>query len=166
MVDESCGQIYTIEGVAAAILMVTTTYLVLSTTIILTPGETHITDMQLEQLGYDALSVMDTPSEYGTQSRLSDYIQNNKKIEFNQYLLQLLNTRTDLPHDTLSYNASVFYRNSTDSLNYYSFSGSQYYRQNSVKVTRWVGIPDAVSAVSDMRSGDQTVLLEVLIWRD
>ena len=165
MVDES-GQIYTIEGVAAAILMVTTTYLVLSTTTILTPGETHITDMQLEQLGYDALAVMDTPSEYGTPSRLSDYIQNNKNIEFNQYLLQLLNTRTDLPQDTLSYNASVFYRNSIDSMNYYSFSGFQYYRQNSVKVTRWVCIPDAVSGISDMRSGYQNVLLEVIIWRD
>lgn len=163
MVDER-GQLYTIEGVAAAILMVTTTYLVLSATTILTPGETHIADMQLEQLGYDVLTVMDTPERYGTQSRLSNYIQTGNCADFNTTLHALLNTRMGLPQDTLSYNATIFYRNSTDSLNYYPFYGSQYYRQNSVKITRWVNIPDSVKP--DQRSGYQTVLLEVLIWRD
>ena len=163
MVDDQ-GQIYTIEGVAAAILMVTTTYLVLSSTTILTPGETHIIDMQLEQLGYDALAVMDTPSRYGDQSPLSVYIQNGNNIDFDSSFTKLLNTRTGLATDTLAYNATVFYRDSSGSLNEYDFAGTQHYRENSVKVSRWVSISDAANG--DMRSGYQTVLLEVLIWRN
>ncbi|NYT07821.1 MAG: hypothetical protein GKC05_06165, partial [Methanomicrobiales archaeon] len=42
------GQLYTIEGLAAAVLMVVTAYLVISTTTILTPQDVHIIDMQLE----------------------------------------------------------------------------------------------------------------------
>ena len=166
MVDDQ-GQIYTIEGVAAAILMVTTTYLVLSSTTILTPGETHIIDMQLEQLGYDALAVMDTPSGYGSQSPLSVYIQTGNSTDFNSNLTRLLNTRTELGTDTLAYNATVFYRNTGGSLQNYDFAGSQHYRENSVKVSRWVSISDRANGIGDMRSGEyQTVLLEVLIWRN
>ena len=58
MVDQD-GQLYTIEGVAASVLILTTVYLVLSTTTVFTPGESHIYDMQLEQLGNDALAVLD-----------------------------------------------------------------------------------------------------------
>ena len=43
------GQLYTIEGIAAGILMITTAYLILSTTSIFTVGDTHISDMQVEQ---------------------------------------------------------------------------------------------------------------------
>ncbi len=46
MVNNS-GQLFTIEGIAAGILMLTTAYLVLSTTSVYTPAETHISDMQL-----------------------------------------------------------------------------------------------------------------------
>ena len=41
------GQLYTMEGVAAAILMVFTMYLVMSTATTYTPGDAHISDMQL-----------------------------------------------------------------------------------------------------------------------
>jgi len=50
MVNEN-GVLYTIEGVAAGVLMITTAYLVVSTTVMFTPGDSHIIDMQLEQLG-------------------------------------------------------------------------------------------------------------------
>lgn len=51
MVDCSEAQLFTIEGVAAAILMVLTAYLIINSTYLLTPGDTHISDMQLEQTG-------------------------------------------------------------------------------------------------------------------
>ena len=47
----SDGQLYTIEGIAAGILMITTAYLILSTTSIFTVGDTHISDMQLSNSG-------------------------------------------------------------------------------------------------------------------
>ena len=56
------GQLYTMEGIAAAILMVFTMYLVMSTATTYTPGDAHISDMQLEQLGNDALLMMSTPA--------------------------------------------------------------------------------------------------------
>jgi len=63
MVTEE-GQLYTIEGITAAILMVLTAYFILNSTSILTPGDTHISDMQLEQLGNDALKMMDTAKSF------------------------------------------------------------------------------------------------------
>ena len=67
MVNDS-GQLYTMEGVAAGIIMLLTVYIVISTTSIYTPGDTHIPDMQLEQLGSDVLAMMDTPDTNGTKS--------------------------------------------------------------------------------------------------
>lgn len=58
------GQLYTIEGVASALLMVLTAYMISNSTFILTPGDTHISDMQLEQLGNDVLKMMDTADTY------------------------------------------------------------------------------------------------------
>jgi hypothetical protein len=59
MVDEG-GQLYTIEGISAALIMLVTVYIVLSTTTLYTPTETHVNDLQLEQLGSDTLAMMDT----------------------------------------------------------------------------------------------------------
>ena len=75
MVNES-GILYTIEGVAAGVLVITTAYLVVSTTMVFTPGDTHIIDMQLEQLGNDALAMMDTPDNATAISNLSAIVEN------------------------------------------------------------------------------------------
>ena len=40
------GQLYTIEGITAGIIMLVTAYLVLVATAVFTPGDVHITDMQ------------------------------------------------------------------------------------------------------------------------
>ena len=58
----SDGQLFTIEGIAAGLIMLLTAYIVVSTTSMYTPGDTHISDMQLEQLGSDALRMMNTPN--------------------------------------------------------------------------------------------------------
>jgi len=81
MVNES-GVLYTIEGVAAGVLMITTAYLIVSTTVVFTPGDTHIIDMQLEQLGNDVLASMDTPIEYGEASPLELYITEHDTANF------------------------------------------------------------------------------------
>ena len=64
MVRDDGGQLYTIEGVAAALIMVITAYLVVNATSVYTAGDTHISDMQLETMGTDALTVMAYPEEY------------------------------------------------------------------------------------------------------
>jgi hypothetical protein len=173
MVNDS-GQIYTIEGVAAGILMVVTAYLVISTTTVLTPQDVHIIDMQLQQLGNDALAMMDTPNDYGTetartQSMLTFDIIENNVTGFNDQFLSYLNASTIEGKGTgeYAYNATIFYRNGTD-IKSYTFIESPYYRENAVKVSRWVYLPSFIKTIhpDDMRADTpQNVLLEVLVWR-
>ena len=42
------GQLYTIEGISAGLIMIMTAYLVVNATSVYTAGDTHISDMQLE----------------------------------------------------------------------------------------------------------------------
>ncbi len=173
MVNEE-GQIYTMEGIAAAFLMLLTTYIVLSSTTVITPGETHIADMQLETLGNDVLAVMDTPDTFNnalgkySQSDLETYIQNNDANAFNLDFLVYCNTM-DGNTDRIKYNASVFFRKKDNSVDSFYFAGYPYYRENAVVVTRWVNIQngDILQGIdSDFRTAPQTVLLEVTLWRE
>ncbi len=170
------AQLYTIEGVAASILVLTTVYLVLSTTTVFTPGETHIYDMQLEQLGNDVLAVIDVnatyvdPEQPYPKSPLERYVQNPDPTGFDHDFLELCNNLTGNRRDTISYNASIVYRNeTTGSVAGVNFAGSEYHRENAVKVTRWVNIDNSAGnwTLMDPRMDRriQTVLLEVLLWR-
>ena len=40
------GQLYTIEGIAAGLMLLMTAYIVVNSTSVYTPGDTHISDMQ------------------------------------------------------------------------------------------------------------------------
>jgi len=177
MVNNS-GQLYTIEGVAAGILIVVTAYLVVSTTTVLTPQDVHIIDMQLEQLGSDALAMMDTPNQYGSvdarnYSNLTTFIMFNNQTEFGDQFLFYVNNTPNIAgtgYDRLNYSASIFYENTTNQINTTQFGGGTYYRENAVTVTRWVYLPPfnkPVTYPDDMISNEnQTVLLEVLLWRE
>lgn len=165
------GQIYTMEGIAAAFLMLLTTYIVLSSTTVITPGETHIANMQLETLGNDVLAVMDTPLTFDnahgrfSQSELEYYIQNNESILFNQTFMELCN-KMDGTNDRIKYNASVYFRRSDGTVDSVPFYEYPYYRENAVVVTRWVNIQSGDINTDPARKVPQTVLLEVTLWRE
>lgn len=181
MVSDS-GQIYTIEGIAAGLLMIVTAYLVVSTTTVLTPQDVHIIDMQLQQLGNDALAMMDTPDEFGTTnarrySELTEVIINNTPDVFGERFLNYVNNTTNVAgtgYDRLKYNASISYWNVTNQMNTTEFNGNTfgdtYYRENAVKVSRWVYLPPFNATghpYSDMNNTmNQSVLMEVLLWRE
>jgi hypothetical protein len=180
MVNDS-GQIYTIEGVAAAILMVVTAYLAVSSTTVLTQQDVHIINMQLQQLGNDALAMMDTPDSYSTNvSNLSFMVNGtlagnpveaaNNITEFRNQFMGYLNatTNTGMENNLYSYNATIYYRNVSDQVNSLQFNESpfHYYHESAVMVSRWVYLPGFDNTTHlDMRSGNQSVLLEVLLWR-
>ncbi len=172
MVDND-GQIYTIEGVSAAILMVVTVYLVVTTTTVLTPQDVHIIDMQLQQLGSDALAMMDTPDTYGSQSVLTKAVLTNSPDLFRENFLGYINNTTNVGtsgYDQFNYTATLYYQNVSDQISKTPFGGGTYYRENAVKVSRWVYLPYFVnntpsSLFPDMENGNRTVLLEVLLWR-
>jgi len=168
------GQLYTIEGVAASVLVLTTVYLVLSTTTVLTPGETHIYDMQLEQLGNDVLAVMDLNETWGAgshkypKSPLENYIESigsGGEDQFKNHFLFLANQTTD-GSDNLKFTSTITYRKLTGEIGTINFAQTNdYNRERAVKVTRWVNIDNSLGGISDLDARPQTVLLEVLLWR-
>lgn len=167
---EDIGQLYTIEGVAASILILITTYIVLSSTTVLTPGDTHIADLQLTQLGNDALAIMDIPhlDTTGAEVNLSRYIENYQQDDFRKSLDYYLNTLPGGTKDRVNFTAKVFYRNDSGVIKSYPFSPVPYYRENAVKVTRWVYLskkPSINPPPVDMMERPRVVLLEVLLWR-
>ncbi|MCQ8893959.1 MAG: hypothetical protein NQU46_04940 [Methanolinea sp.] len=165
------GQLYTIEGIAASVLVMTTIYLVLSTTTILTPGETHVYDMQLEQLGNDILAVMDlnqtwVDNGYGyAKSPLQCYIEKDDGPGFGHRFLTLgKQTIGEENVAEINFIAIVTYRSGAN-INTYIFNSTRdYSRERAVKVTRWVNVNDNHSN-SHLDNRNQTVLLEVLLWR-
>lgn len=171
MVDDS-AQLYTIEGFAAAFIILATAYLVSGTMSIYTPGDSHIADMQLEQIGSDVLAVMDTPTTQSGESDLVTYVETWNTTGFNTTFSTLLNDRAS-GTDLLKYDASVSYRNTsttTPVVHTSTFIPSQErtgYEQ-AVRVTRLVtvdGRPAGTTAPDTIDDRKQVMLLEVLIWR-
>jgi hypothetical protein len=167
----NCGQLYTIEGIAASVLILTSAYLMLSATTVFTPGETHIYDMQLEQLGNDVLAVMDTAETWSSdpypKSELETFIEKNESASFGDIFLSLANSTATGSNDNLRYKASIYARNTTieDEIVTIPFGGSEYHRENAVVVTRWVNIDNTAGYLMEADNREQTVLLEVILWR-
>ncbi len=161
MVDNT-GQLYTIEGIAAGILMIITAYLVISSTSVITPQDVHVVDMQLEQLSYDALAIMDTPDTLNGESMLRTQIEARASGGgnwFGENYSKIINSgATTLNTDNLKFNASIFYVDGPDVKNS-NFNGSVYLRENAVTVSRWVTIDPGIT------HDPQVVRLEVIVWR-
>ena len=175
MVNDS-AQIYTIEGVAAGLLMIVTAYLVVSTTTVLTPQDVHIIDMQLQQLGNDALAMMDTPDQYQTGgirnfSPLSVAVMQNNTSYFRKEFSSYVNNATNQGKtDRLNFSASITYWNNNQ-LNTTPFITTPYYHENAMTVRRWVYLPPfdrtGTNYPPDLRSDvNQSILFEVLLWRE
>jgi hypothetical protein len=169
------GQLYTIEGIAAAFMIVVTAYLVISTTSVLTQQDVHIIDLQMQQLGNDALGMMDCPDTYGvgSQSVLEEAISETNPELFNQTFLGLVNSPRNFAgsgSDRLNYSAVIYYRNPSGTIEHVPFGGGTYYRENSVKVSRWVFLPKKSSSLPLLpnltNSVNRSVLLEVQLWRE
>jgi len=165
MVDHAAGQLYTIEGIAAALIMLVTAWIVLGTTTMYTPGDTHISDMQLEQLGSDVLAMMDTPNtsleNRAQTSDLQKFIKNNYSAVssppgdyhkgpelFNTMFLSYANGLTNGRADHLQYAATVYYRNATTPTGSYEFSRTRNITpgDHAVRVTRWVLIDNTITS--------------------
>lgn len=173
MVDHAAGQLYTIEGFAAALIMLVTAWIVLGTTTMYTPGDTHISDMQLEQLGTDALKVMDAPASRGQNSLLQDIIEKTpvgtSNATFGLVFSDLTNSHTTAVKDHIQYTASYSYRNLTDPTNAVSSAFLHSSRnlsagEHAVRVTKWVIVNKKLPPSSPL--ADRAVLVEVLMWRD
>lgn len=167
MVDET-GQLYTIEGISAAMIMLFTTYLVLGATSVYTPGDTHISDMQLEQIGNDALNMMNTPVNGTAKSDLVKIVENDDTFSFNTTFLNYINSRTGSNSDNLHYSAEVTYNdiaNSTTGEYFLASNRNLTGGEHPVRVTKWV-IVDKTLPSGPYPPKKRAVLVEVLLWRD
>ena len=168
MVSEE-GQLYTMEGVAAGVIMLLTAYIVVSTTSIYTTGDTHIPDMQLEQLGSDVLAMMDTPDTAGdSKSDLENFVNTNNDDEFKKMFLSYCNATTSGDLDNLHMSAVVVYRSGGEIREHQFVAPDNTWtgRENAVRVTRWVQLDERPTSIpSTEPSRPRAVLVEVLLWR-
>ena len=172
MVNDA-GQLYTMEGVAAGLIMLLTAYIVVSTTSIYTAGDTHIPDMQPEQLGSDVLAMMDTPDIDGGTSELVGFVKKGTGIgggnDLQDEFLANCKMRSGDPDDNLRAQVYLSYRTLGGSVNTTLLSSPDPWftgRENTVRVTRWVQLSQQPGDMpGDMRTDPQAVLVEVLLWR-
>ncbi|MCP1716145.1 hypothetical protein J2T58_002020 [Methanocalculus alkaliphilus] len=167
MVVRDDATLYTIEGVAAALLMIATATIVFQAISIYTPGDTHIDDMLLEQLGADALAVMDMPIGRGGRTQLEILLNNGDDGGFHEDYYRLLRERSfALDDDYVQYSANILYRtgSTTGSV---KFKESEKYTgyDPAVRVTRWVYLREGHNLHPPIQNRDQVVLLEVILWR-
>jgi hypothetical protein len=167
------GQLFTIEGVAAGLIMLLTVYIVVGTTSLYTPGDTHISDMQLEQMGRDALHMMNIPnsSTVSAESTLQKVIKNNDTSQFSQTFLLFCNNKTGGATDTLKFSADYYYR--TDATNtihkvHFTESRTPTGSEHAMPVTEWVQVDNSFGGdmPADVDDRVQAILVEVLVWRD
>jgi len=176
MVNDS-GQLYTIEGLAAGLIMIATAYIVLGSTIVYTPGDTHIADMQLETLGNDALRMMDTPQNLSqatgkssplttiltkTTSGSSDEVSFDGTTFHDKFSFYCNATAVQQNDDNIQFYANVTYRNTSGGLGQYFINSSRNMtgREHAVRVTKWVKVDE-----QENWDRPQFVLVEVLLWR-
>jgi len=182
----SDGQLYTIEGFAAGLIMLMTAYLVVNATSVYTAGDTHISDMQLEALGSDALTMMGTPTNttmyLSNTSPLRMIIENPgsyPNATFRTIFLNLTNSGTGVPtlnsnevNSTMKYiqftaNYTCRIDPGTDIASYnLSYSRNLTGGEHTVKATKWVIINKGAVPVCGTTNEDRAVLVEVLLWRD
>jgi hypothetical protein len=167
------GQLFTIEGVAAGLIMLLTAYIIVGTTSLYTPGDTHISDMQLEQTGRDALHMMNIPNNSATsgESTLQRIIKNNDSTQFGQTFLWFCNNRTGGISDNFQFSADYYYRNNlTNAIKQVHMTESRKPTggEHPMRVTEWVQVDNSAggSMPAAVEKRVQVILVEVLVWRD
>jgi len=165
------GQLYTIEGVAASLILLLTAFIVVNSTSVYTLGDTHITDLQLEVLGNDALNQMGiAPNSTFGKSPLQTIVETDDAGTFRTLFLDIINSKTGSGRDRLQYVANVTYVKTDGSVGSTVLSDSgrpRFGGEHTVRVSDWVIVekkfPDCAAQSC---SGKHAVLVEVLLWRD
>jgi len=175
------GQLYTIEGLAASLILLLTAFLVVNSTSVYTPGDAHINDMQLEVTGSDALAMMDyavntTPTGMIAKSPLREIIEvptTANKTRFFEMFDNITNNKTS-GRDRIQFVANLSYAKGTalapsnvvNTTTQLAKSRSLTGGEHAVRVTRWV-IADVGDPPGNMASvRTRAVLMEVFLWRD
>ncbi len=169
------GQLYTIEGLAASLILLLTAFLVVNSTSVYTEGDAHISDMQLEVTGSDALNMMNyatniSPDGRVGKSPLQKMVEDGDSAGFVTMFNNIVNNKTGSSRDRIQFMANVTYARNDGSVNMTTPLGKTRDLtggEHAVRVSQWViaekksgQLPGSHSAVK------HAVLVEVLLWRD
>jgi hypothetical protein len=169
MVKQDSAQLFTIEGIVAALIMIGTAYVIVTSTTLYTPADIHVSDMHLEQMANDILTALDTsprinysaPDLY--QSRLSplqdiviqSYAGNPAVGDWVFENVTTLTNRTVFSPSNVEYQMKITDSGFTHSVNSSSLVTG---KERMVRATRFVNIPDG-------SGGYEPVLVELYLWR-
>ena len=170
------GQLYTIEGLAAALIMVITAYMVVNATSVYTAGDTHINDMQLETMGSDTLTVMGTSVNLTEKNNGNNVLQsilqenpNSMNKNFGENFTALVNSGRTGPKRDIQFVANYTCRKDDNSIQplqpLSNSTRSPTGTEHPVRVTKWIIVDRDDTTICD-RSDAQAVLVEVLLWQD
>ncbi|MGC9436154.1 MAG: DUF7288 family protein [Methanomicrobiales archaeon] len=150
------GQLYTMEGLAAALIVLVTAWLVLDAPAVYAPGDAHISEMQLAELGTDALAVLDTPASASGKSELQRWVEGGDGQAFAENFSALTANRTGSP-DRIGFNATLWYRDGEGVASLpFATRGVWTGHEEAVRVSRWVHVTDPQPRI---------LRLEVMMWR-
>lgn len=130
------GQAFTLEGIIAAVMVLTATYFLFHTSIIVSPLTGETSDAQLKQLGQDALRTLDNPG-----AKENDTLQNAlAKLNSSNSPDGLLNSLDKILPANVDYNLTVLYYNTTkDNISSYSIVNKSY-TMDTVSASRYIAI--------------------------
>ena len=174
-----CGQLFAMEGLIAAAIMITAAYLALGTVILPANADMHISEMQLKQIGDDLLHMMDVPDGNGGTGYLESVVYNASpnrgpaanaaaREGFNATLMDYLrkSTGATINADTLRYSAAIYCVDDSGEVVRLPFANycDKPARNPSVCCARYVAADDW--GLIGQSSSDTAVRLEGLLWRE
>ncbi|MFA6331970.1 MAG: hypothetical protein WCX22_03380 [Methanoregula sp.] len=164
------GQLYTIEGIAAALILLLSAFIVVNSTSVYTMGDTHISDMQLEVTGSDALNMMNTaPNSSVDKTPLQTMIETDDAAAFQTMFNNLVNNKTGADPDRIQFKANVTYQREDGSVGSIVLGKSSHPLvggEHAVRVSDWVIVEKLPDCSDTYCTGKHAVLLEALLWRD
>jgi len=164
------GQTFTLEGVAASLLILLAVYTMFQSTVVISPSWSDYANVQLKQLGYDILKILDNPK--GGNYSLQGMIKNgscsgepyNGELykapdEFNSNLSMILNSLKAFGR------VELIWVNGTNIESKVLEGFNKTPTPDAIRVSRFVVVPDLNN--SCFVKGTQTKLVEVrlTLWR-
>lgn len=156
------GQVFTLEGIIAAVMVLMATYFLFHSTIIVSPLTGETSDAQLKQLGRDALVILDNPDE-----EVNDTLQNAlAELNSSNPPRGLINSLDKILPANVDYNLKVLYYNTTkDDISSYSIVNKSY-TMDTVSASRYIAVRNGEFVKDSPFSYNQSAGVEGSIDRE
>ncbi|MGB3907722.1 MAG: hypothetical protein WBL02_04720 [Methanomethylovorans sp.] len=105
------AQLQTLEGLGAALLITMTILFITQSSTVMTPQNEMMLDVQLEQMAYDALTLMDVAPSYAIAANLTECVSgwNMEDATMGESTLPLLDSELSTLLQGLLYNVDISY---------------------------------------------------------